>query len=404
MWFTDHSIKPITFLYFKVNSIMDLAKYFSLSKINPFQRIYFFRLAEKYPKVSIGLSVLIAAIGIFTLLLFPYLLITLPSDFYHTIIRADELKDWIDAIIQLILIILGGGFSWAIYKLKFSVPSGLDVSEDKFPHLIKLISELREQFGNPKIDRIILLDKFEIQVTKTPRKGMPFLSKSTLIIGLPMLQTMSPLYFRALLARRVGQLSTKHTPVTTRLYFLNDTWRHFKQSSKKSNFIFTKILSYFFQIYTPLYESILMPLMQEEELEADSYGMDLVNHQDMVECIVYEEVVSRFLKTKFWPKIYHMAKRNNTPEFLPYAQITKVVKAGITDVEISETVQAALKIDINVSDSKPTLAKRINHLGHAKPRPPKRLTQTAGEYYLGSAMEKVIQLFDKRWLSKIKAR
>ena len=147
-----------------------------------------------------------------------------------------------------------------------------------------------------------------------------------------------------------------------------------------------------------------MPLLQEEELEADRYGMDLINHHDMVECLVYDEVVAQFLKNKFWPKIYHMAKRSKTPEFLPYSQITKVVKAGITDTEISETIQAALKVDINNPAPIPSLTKRLNHLGHGKPLPPKRLSKTAADYYLGNSLGKIIQLFDKRWLSKIKGK
>lgn len=372
--------------------------------VNPLQDAVFFRLAEKFPKFSFGLSVLIAAVGILFLLIFPYLVITLPSTLYDTVIHANELKDWIDAVILVVLIALSAAFSWSIFKLKFSLPTGLDVTEEKFPHLLKLIKELQDEFGKPKIDRIIIRDKFEIRVIKTPRSTMPFLNTRTLIIGLPVLQTMSPLYFRALLARRIGQLSTKHTPITTRLYFLNDIWRQFKESCKQSKNKFTYALSYFFQLYSPLYQSILMPLLQQEELEADSYGMDLVNHKDMNECLVYEEVVTQFLKNKFWPKIYHMAKRSKTPEFMPYSQITKVIKAGVTDDEISETIQAALKVDINNPSPMPSLEKRLNHLGHAKPLPPKRLSKTAADYYLGSSLGKIIQLFDKRWLSKIKAK
>jgi hypothetical protein len=132
--------------------------------------------------------------------------------------------------------------------------------------------------------------------------------------------------------------------------------------------------------------------------------MDLINDRDMVECLVYEDVVKQFLKNKFWPKIYHMAKRSKTPEFMPFSQMTKVVKAGITDDEISETIQASLRVEINNPDPMPSLMKRLNHLGHAKPRPPKRLTTTAAEDYLGSALEKIIPLFDKRWLTKIKGK
>ena len=233
---------------------------------------------------------------------------------------------------------------------------------------------------------------------------MPFLNSRTLIIGLPVLLTMSPLYFRALLARRIGQLSTKHTPVSTRLYFLNDIWLQFKDSCKQSKNKFAQILGYFFQVYSPAYQTILMPLLQGEELEADSYGMDLINDNDMNECLVYEEVVTQFLKNKFWPKIYHLAKRSKTPEFMPYSQMTKVVKAGITDCEISETIQTALKLDINHPSPFPSLKKRLNHLGHASPRPPKRLAKTAAEYFLGNSQEKIIQLFDKRWLKTLQAK
>ena len=368
------------------------------------QGTYFFKLKKNYPKFSFSLSLIVAMIGILLLLMFPIIFVSLPSELYETIIQAKELKDWIDTGIQFFLIILAGAFSWAIYKLKFSLPTGLDVTKEKFPHLLKLIEELQEEFGKPKIDRIIIRDKYEIRVIKTPRTHMPFLNTRTLIIGLPVLQTMSPLYFRALLARRIGQLSTQHTPITTRLYFLNDIWEQFKITSKQSKNIFTKILSYFFQLYSPLYQIVLTPLLQEEELEADSYGMDLVNDRDMVECLVYEEVVTQFLNNKFWPKIYHMAKRTKTPEYMPYSQMTKVIKAGITDDEISETIQKALKVEESNPAPMPSLIARLNHLGHSKPLPPKRLSKTAAEYYLGSSLGKIIQLFDKRWVAKTKAK
>jgi hypothetical protein len=132
--------------------------------------------------------------------------------------------------------------------------------------------------------------------------------------------------------------------------------------------------------------------------------MDIVHESDMAECMVYEEVVTTFLKTKYWPKIYHMARRSKAPEFMPFAQMTKVVKAGITDEEISTTVQAALKVGMDTSTPEPSLTKRLNHLGRAKPIPPKRLTKTAAEYYLGNSLVKIIQLFDKRWLAKLQKK
>ena len=95
---------------------------------------YFFRLMKNYPKFSFGLSIIIAMIGILFFFVFPVLFLFLPVELYETIIQAKELKDWIDAGILLLVIILAGAFSWTIYNLKFSIPTGLDVTKEKFPH------------------------------------------------------------------------------------------------------------------------------------------------------------------------------------------------------------------------------------------------------------------------------
>ena len=63
-----------------------------------------------------------------------------------------------------------------------------------------------------------------------------------------------------------------------------------------------------------------------------------------------------------------------------------------------------MKVDINSPVAMPSLLKRLNHLGHAKPIPPKRLSKTAADYYLGNSLGKIIQLFDKRWVASLKGK
>lgn len=387
---------------------MDISRYLPFMKKKAkkpsSQSTLFFKLKEKYPRVSFGLNISIAIAGILFLCIFPFILLTFPSKLSDAAIHTKEFMDWIYAVILFFIILLGGAFTWSIYKLKFPLPTGLTISEELFPEFFKLVEELKEEFKNPKIDNIIVRDHYEVRIIKTPRTGLPFLTKRTLIIGMPVLLTMPPLYFRALLARKIGQLSAKHTPVTSWLYYLNDIWPQFKTSSKKSKNAFTKILSYFFQFYTPIYQTMLKPLMQEEELEADSYGMDVINGHDMVECLIYDETVTNYLKTKYWPSIYQMAKRSKTPEFLPFSQMTKVIKTGITNEVISKTIQDSLNDEANNPAHIPSLKKRLNHLGQVKAITPKPLNQTAAELLLGANLGKAIQLFDKRWLAKNKKK
>lgn len=388
---------------------MSIARYLPFFKARekkekPKKKPFFFKLYEKNSQVILVLSVGLALFGILFLFMLPLLVLVLPLELYNSVIYASNMEQWINAGITLLVLALAAAFCWAIFQLKFTTPAGLEVTAEKFPKLANQVEELRNEFGQPRIDRVIISDKYELRTVKTPRAKMPFLYTTTLVIGLPVLLTMSPLYFRALLARRVGQLAGKHTPVTTRLYFLNDTWQQLKSSCKQSGNIFAKILFVYFKIYAGLYSKVVLPLVQSEELEADSYGTDMISNDDMMECLVYEEVVIKFLTTKFWPKIYHMARRSATPQYLPYSQMTKVIKAGITNEEISSIVQAALKVDINEPGAMPSMQKRINHLGHTKPNAPKRLAQPAADYYLDKQLMPVIQMFDKHWLKRIQAR
>lgn len=371
---------------------------------NPFRVKTMFKFAEKFPRFYFTLCFALALVGIAFFVIFPLLFITLPFDIYKSVLQASSLNEWIEVAIYSVVFILSGLLSWALYKVKFAEPSGIEVTEKSFPLLQKLISDMQEEYECNNLHRIILRDKYEIRVIKTPRSGIPFRTENTLVIGLPVLLSHSPLYFRVLLARKIGQLSAKHTLISTWLYFLIEYWEQYRIAAMNSSSLFAKFYGLLLKVYSPLYKKFLNPLMHDEELEADSYSMDIVNNQDMVEAMVYEEVVSRFLENKFWPKINQIAKRTKTPEFTPYAQMSKVIRNGVTSEELSSTIQELMNEEMDSYSTMPSLRKRLNHMGHTRPSAPKKMQKSAGESLLGQNLEKVIQLFDKRWLKLITHR
>ena len=52
------------------------------------KKSFLFSLKEKLPRLSFSLSVFIAVFGILFLLMFPYLLISIPFDLYDTVIQS----------------------------------------------------------------------------------------------------------------------------------------------------------------------------------------------------------------------------------------------------------------------------------------------------------------------------
>ena len=135
---------------------MDTSRYLPFTKnwVSPLRAAFYFKLNEKLPRFGFSLSILVAMFGILFLWMFPLVLITLPFQFYDTAVHAKELESWIYALIQFLLIALSGTFSWAMYKLRFSLPTGLDVTKEKFPHLVGLIEEI----GGVRLERTYDLD------------------------------------------------------------------------------------------------------------------------------------------------------------------------------------------------------------------------------------------------------
>lgn len=374
-----------------------ISRRFSFS--NPFSQAKLDEVAQKSRYIYMALVFLVVGLGFSFILCFPFFLFYLPVEIYESILHINSVQDWIHPAIASLLFIIAGLVSYELYRLPFSQPKGLEISSTSFPRLIELIDELRNTYHKPRIHRIILGDRFDIQIVKTPRLGLPIFTTNTLVIGLPVLLTTSPLYFRILLARRIGQTSAKHNRISNLVFNLARIWPQYRYSAQRRGNPVAKLLSFLFKIYSKIFATCMQPLLRKDELEADHYALEIVNDNDMVECLIYTEVVEQFLNKKYWPKLKQLARRNDQVSTQSFTHLSRVIKSSINKEEVRSAIQAAMSPDIKLT-SFPPLTARLNQLGHYKPLPPKLLQKSAAEFYLGSTLQKIVTLFDKQWYKK----
>ena len=186
---------------------------------------------HRSPKLYLGFVVFIAMIGVSILALLPILsinffiatLITL----YTTIIsQIQALTELANILYQAPLAALFAYLSYQFITLQLDTPKASEIyvtiNKKKAPKLISLIEEMEQHFNIDKINNIIITDQYDISVHITPYYGIPKLGETSLQIGLPLMQTISAKQFKALLARRIGQLSFKTQRVTNKIYFFRD--------------------------------------------------------------------------------------------------------------------------------------------------------------------------------------
>jgi len=369
----------------------------------PFSRQGALSLSHRQTRIYLTLTVLFGAAGYLFLLLFPALLAIMPVSLFYSLPSASTTEQWFYVALQLILLVVSAVMTYSIFTLRFSLPSGLELTREGFPRLFGLLRELCETYGQPRIDRVVLRDRFDVRLIKTPRNGFAFSTTRTLVIGLPVLLTMSPLDVHVLLARRVGQLAGKHSRVQSWLYFLRDMWGHYLSCCHGQRSPLAKPVCAFFQSYVPRYRSFSVGLARDSELEADRYALQAVNDRDTARSITCQVLTDTYLTRSYWPQVLQSAKQSATSKTPPHAGMAKLFAGGLPKEDIEATVRR-IKSGKEVRKSAvPPLADRLENIGHERPLPPKPLSVTAASYYLGSAADKCIEVIDKRSLSKLRS-
>ncbi len=373
-------------------------------RFNPFSRRGIARLAALHPRGYLVLTTLLAGLGYLFLLLFPALLVTMPVLLVSSLQSAASAQQWFFVTVEFMLLLLGGFASYTIVTTRFALPSGLELTARNFPRLFELLQELRQEYGEPRIDRVVLRDRFEIRVIKTPCSGFAFSTTRTLVIGLPVLLTMSPLDVHVLLARRVGQLAGRRARLDSWLYFLRDMWAQYLADCGAGEPWLTKPLCGFFRWYVPLYRSFSIPLARRSELQADVYALQSMNDCDTARAITGQVLTDAYLTRRFWPGVIQNARQSVKPDVLPHAQMAELFAAGLPEDEVQALLRQVAKRRTRSRCVMPSLLQRLDHIGHREPLLPKSLSVTAARFYLGGACDKCTEVVDRRAQKKVRSK
>ena len=369
----------------------------------PFSRQGALTLSNRQTRIYLILTVMFGAAGYLFLLLFPTLLVLMPVTLWYSVQSVMSTQQWFLVTVQALFLFTGAVMTYTIFKLRFSLPSGLELTEAGFPRLFELLHELYEIYGEPRIDRVILRDRFDIRLIKTPRNGFAFSTTRTLVIGLPVLLAMSPLDVHVLLARRVGQLAGKHHRMNGWLYFLRDMWGHYLGCCDGRGSSFARSVYAFFQNYVPRYRSFSVGVARSSELEADRYALQAINDRDTARSITYQVLAETYLVRSYWPNVLQSAKQSGGSKMPPHAGMAKVFEGGLSGDEVQAQLKRVKRGGEIRKSAMPPLTDRLENIGYQEPLLPKPLPVTAARFYLGNACDTCIEVIDKRSLSKLRS-
>jgi len=342
-------------------------------------------LAETCPRGYLLAATVLALAGYGWLLLFPWLVLAGISGTYEALtgqpaVAWSRLLIWSTVTAGSVLV------TCRMAQFRPALPAGVVLDRRKATALFDLVYELGRHYRSPKVDRVVINGKFALELVKTPYCALPLWSINTLVIGLPLIQSLSPSQFRCALARRLGQFSKRRNLLGNWLYQLRQIWPQYAIATSVEGPGFQPV-RWFFRVFAPLYARISLPAARLDELAADSYAMEVCSDEEMLDTISTETVCRLYLEEKYWPTYRKLTAR--VREIMPkaHAGMAPVLRAGLQGDRYQEWLMKAMEREPRNDDPVPSLARRGENIGHRKPHMNGITPESAATVYLDTAME-----------------
>ncbi|MCL2656769.1 MAG: M48 family metalloprotease [Betaproteobacteria bacterium] len=300
------------------------------------------------------------------------------------------------------LLIVAGIMSAIVIRafwVQIPPPKGHRLKPREAPDLFKLLARLRKREKGPRIHEIVLTAEFNASIMQTPRFGLFGGYRNSLLIGLPLMQGLSPKEFASVLAHEYGHLSHAHGKLGAWVYRVRSIWLRMAGAFDNSGSWLNRSLLRFFHWYIPYFNAYSFVLARRQEYEADRASARLVGARVAADALVAADLKGRFMAEQFWPGLYAQADRSAQPGFLPHAAMRNVLRRGAGDKDNELWLQESLKRTTVHDDTHPSLRSRLKRLGQ-RARTPQPIEKSAAQRLFGSRLPKLEAYFDKAWLRK----
>ncbi|WP_016949070.1 M48 family metallopeptidase [Anabaena sp. PCC 7108] len=289
----------------------------------------------------------------------------------------------------------------------FPEPQGLKLQRQEATYLFNLVDKLTTKLKSPKFHHILLTDEFNAAVVQIPRLGLLGWQQNYLLLGLPLMQALSPEQFCAVLGHELGHLSGNHSQFAGWIYRIQKTYYQILEKLQQSgDQVGSLILQSFFNWYSPFFAAYSFVLRRMNEYEADRCAAELVGVENIAEALINVDVKAKFLENSFWPSIYKQAEELVEPPQNVYEQVSLMLFSCSTQEDSIRFLQQALSEKTDHQDTHPCLQDRLESLGYLTVKnqgitvPPQFEISAASEY-LGNNLEKFTHLFDQTWQEKV---
>lgn len=357
------------------------------------------RHAARRPRAYLACCVGVAVLGHVWLAAFALASLSLAIGLPGTVALATTPAEWGGALLQGLLALLAAGVAAQYFRLDFALPRGVTLTARQAPLLMREVEAICRHFAVPPPHRVVLTPRFQVELVRTPQRGLPLRHTRSLLIGLPVLQTHTSRQVRALLAAGIGKDCLRRAPVLGWLNRLRRIWPQFARARVYGTGAWLATpLRGFFAVHAPVYLYLTRHAAALHALEGERYALEVMDDAAVAEAIAANALAARFLERAFWPKIRQLRRRPDAAPVAPHASMGEVYQRTLRSGIAAEWLQQALGEPPRAGASTPDLTRRLDMVSHHTAAPPPVPESTAAQEWLHSLLPALQQALDRAWM------
>lgn len=305
-----------------------------------------------------------------------------------------------------------GGLAYVLAKalwVRLEPPKGIGLLAADVPELAALLDRLRAKFRGPEFHHVLLDGDYNAGVVQVPLLGVLGWQQNYLCLGLPLMQSLSPGEFEAVLAHEVGHLSGNHGRFGAWIYRVRRSWeRAFEEMFKRpqsGGVVLKKFVDWFW----PKFNAHAFVLARANEYQADRCSVEFAGAQTAASALMRVSFHGALLDQHFWPGLYKRANSEPEPPQNIYADTAKAFQCSPDPSDSARWLKAAFTLETNNADTHPCLKDRLRALdalpeGVARgefPSSVPAVTQTAADKFLGQKAPALAEELGQQWRKQV---
>ena len=275
---------------------------------------------------------------------------------------------------------------------RIRAPEGMPLGRSDGRALYDFVEEIRRAVDAPPVDRITITGGFHASaaVDSPPWR---FRRRRTLVLGLPVLTTLSTAELRAVIAHELAHFSSAYDPFAAWVYRTRRSWFALRASLDRR--LATPLYVYWIiGWYVPRLNAASAAVARRQELVADRVAARVAGSRAAADALVVFESGARFADDTHWPEIRTSHETVAEPP-RPYSQML-TWNARMTS---TDALDALFACETESEDTHPSLSERFARLEEAVRMPPASAC-SAGEEILGGELEKLAGRLDDEWITR----